>query len=101
MLVVWHKRIHYHASATVGTSQHGQASLSGMSQEISCHMVASQELVTCLFQFAIRVVLLKEISYTRQGPIMHPTPRGMTRLYNPNQIHLKTAYKADGCKVSH
>ena len=46
-------------------------------------------------------VSLKEISYTRQGPVMHPAPRGMTRLYNPNQIHLKIAYKADGCTVSH
>ena len=30
----------------MGTSQRGRASLSGMSQEIGCHMVASQELGT-------------------------------------------------------
>jgi hypothetical protein len=37
----------YLVSANVGTSQCGPASLSGMSQEIG-HMIASQELMTCL-----------------------------------------------------
>ncbi len=42
----WYGTKEYLISAIVGTSQRGRASLSGMSQEIGCHMVASQELGT-------------------------------------------------------
>ena len=41
MLVAWHKK--YLISAIVGSSQRERASLSGMSQEICYHVVASQE----------------------------------------------------------
>ena len=41
----WYGTKEYLISAIVGTSQRGRASLSGMSQEIGCHMVASQELL--------------------------------------------------------
>ncbi len=40
----WYGTKEYLISAIVGTSQRGRASLSGMSQEIGCHVVASQEL---------------------------------------------------------
>ncbi len=40
----WYGTKEYLISAIVGPSQRGRASLSGMSQEIGCHVVASQEL---------------------------------------------------------
>ena len=40
----WYGTKEYLISAIVGTSQRGRASLSGLSQEIGCHVVESQEL---------------------------------------------------------